>query len=206
MIIIGINGGMGTGKSYVSKVLFALYDVPIYNCDLGVKYLMNTNGELRKELVDMFGPDCYLDDKTWNRKYVVEIAKKDDTVLNKMGAVIQPYLIKEIIKFKEKSKEVPAIAIESALFNKSKELLRQVDVILNVTAPLETRIKRIKERDPFRTDSEIIMLLYNQLSTSGETQLPKPEYTITNIELENEDQLSTEEQLKVIYFKLIGDK
>lgn len=178
MITIGVAGGMGSGKSYVCNILKNVCDVPVYNCDNRVKLLMNGSESLRQKLISEFGPECY-EGGEWNRPYAVKIAAKDATVLDRMGDIIEPYLVLDIQDFKKSTKK-EIIAIESALFNKSKSLLAEVDYIFMVVAPLEQRIVRIKKRDPMRTDREIIMLLHNQFVAEDSGWMAKFKHSISN--------------------------
>ena len=166
MITLGVHGFMGSGKSYICRILTVLHDIPVFNCDMEVKKIVNDDTDyLRNSLVQLCGHGCYIGLK-WNPIHIAELAKKDRTILDKIGAIIEPYLIAEIDRFKLLHKNLPLCVIESALFGKSEALLNTVDKIVLINAPLDIRIKRIMARDPRRGSDEIITLLYNQIAPS----------------------------------------
>jgi dephospho-CoA kinase len=167
MITLGITGLMGSGKSFVSKS-FAKQGIPVYDTDQKAKDLLNSSISLRYEITQKYGTGCYLNGK-WNRDFVVNLASKDETVLSGMGKIIELYLAKDFKEFKDifSGKDTgytnKLIAVESAILFKSKLLLAEVDKILVVEAPIDVRIGRIKQRDPFRSDGEIKFLLDKQV-------------------------------------------
>jgi dephospho-CoA kinase len=189
MITIGITGGMGSGKSYVSKA-FSKQGIPVYDSDQKTKDLLNENEELKKEIISKYGSKCYKDGK-WNRDHVVKLASTDGSVLTGIGTIIEPYLAKDFKEYKEvfsgshTGYTIDLIAIESAILTKSKMLMSEVDKILVVDAPFETRISRIKARDPFRSDEEIKLLLSKQILPP----LCQTDYSIMNDGTKNIDDL-----------------
>lgn len=163
MTTIGITGGMGSGKSHVSKS-FESNGIPAYDCDSKVKSILNDDTNLKVEICNKFGNECYISDKKfmkWNREYIVKIAAKDPSVIDEIGKIIEPYLVEDFIRFKAEYKS-GIVAIESAILTKSKKLMDEIDKLLVVTAPFEIRMDRIKKRDPFRIEDEIKLLLSKQ--------------------------------------------
>ena len=59
MTIIGVTGGIGSGKSIICKIL-ALYDIPIYDADYEAKRLNDTSPIIKKKLIDRFGKNIYI--------------------------------------------------------------------------------------------------------------------------------------------------
>lgn len=166
MITLGISGFMGSGKSYVCRTLFALHDIPVFYCDLAVKDIFNNPDSIRikNALVNLCGDDCYTSEGKWNVSHISKLAETDKTILDRISTIIQPILLVEIMNFKNANQKELFVGVESALFPKSSALRGVVDKMILVTAPLEVRIKRIKERDPHRSDNDIITLLYNQIA------------------------------------------
>lgn len=187
MITLGIGGGMGAGKSHVCRRLFDL-KVPVFYCDFEVKKILNGGGgiRLKNTLINLFGLDCYTEDGYWNVEHIAKLALADKIILDKISSHIEPYLIEEINAFKKQNKDKVLCAIESALFPKSLSLRNTIDKMVLVTAPLDVRIRRIKDRDPMRSDNDIIILLYNQIAPNIDF-----DYTLTNgdceqVEIENQ--------------------
>lgn len=164
MITLGIAGGMGSGKSFVCRILEEKH-IPVFICDKEVKSIFNDkNRELMHKLIELCGEECYTTDDKWNVKYIATLAETDKTILDRISLIIKPYLLQSIKQFKITHKDEPFCAVESALFPKSESLRNTVDKMVMVATPLETRIKRIKERDPHRSDNDIIVLLCNQIA------------------------------------------
>ena len=71
MLKVGLTGGIGVGKSTVSKV-FALLEIPIYEADFQAKLLIENNQDVKRSLIELFGEKVYMADGTYNRKLVAE--------------------------------------------------------------------------------------------------------------------------------------
>jgi dephospho-CoA kinase len=200
MITLGITGGMGSGKSHICKI-FAENGIPVYDTDRKVKDLLNNNAYLKLQMWQKYGENCYKKG-IWNREYIVQLSKKNPEIIDVIGKIIEPYLAQDIKDFKKiHSGELTGysgklIVIESAILIKSKMLMEEIDKILVVTAPFDLRIKRIKERDPFRTDEEINYLLNNQ--KDAVPLLCKTDYIIDTEKTE-----AVEESVKKIIDELI---
>lgn len=185
MITLGICGGMGSGKSYVCRFM-VLYGVPVYISDIQTKLLLIGDKDLRQELIDMLGDRCYDQAGKWDTKHVMKLQDEAETTLDSIGRVIEPYLIRSIQKWREQIESpcrayTKICAIESALFEKSKALRDEIDIVFNVVTPLDVRVRRIKNRDSHRTDREIITLLYNQLpGKDTDDWRAKPIYSVDN--------------------------
>ena len=89
MIKIGITGGIGSGKSTVCKIFEAL-KIPIYNADIAAAKLTNTNKELQKALISLFGNNIYDDFGFLNRKKLAKIIFNDKEALAKVNSLIHP--------------------------------------------------------------------------------------------------------------------
>lgn len=191
-LTLGITGGMGSGKSYVSSI-FEEHSIPVYNSDNMVKHLLNTNEDLKSEVIKHFGEDCYVAGK-WNRDNVVKMATENSNLIDEMGVVIEPYLSKDFLEFVE-SQTASIVAVESAILYKS-SLWNKIDLKLTVDAPLEVRLNRIRERDPFRSENEIKMLLDKQ----KQYVIPFCEIDFT---IDNDGIKNVREQVQVIIGRLV---
>lgn len=140
---IGVTGGIGSGKSYVCRVLAAM-GYPVFYADIEARNLINSNSELIHEIKSLFGESAYVKEE-FNRKFVGERVFKDPTLLAKMNALIHPKVRATFDEWSQKqnSKYVfqeAAILIET-------EGYKLLDKTVLVTASIETKVKRIKERD-----------------------------------------------------------
>lgn len=204
MTTLGITGGMGSGKSHVCKA-FMEQGIPVYDTDKKTKDLLNNNESLRKEIIKKFGEKCFSNDK-WNRDYIVDLASKDNSVIDDIGIIIEPYLMQDIREFKNvffganTGYFSEIVVIESAILFKSRGMLKEVDKILIVTAPLEVRMERIKKRDPFRSDEEIKLLLSKQNYPA--LLCKQPDFTFENVGTYEEVMLAVKNIIEKIQKKV----
>ena len=141
---IGITGGIGCGKSYISKVLSADFGIPVYDCDKEAKRLTASSGEIRRQLVSLVGPDVY-DASGLNRQRLADYIFADAGHAQRAGAIIHPAVLKDFHAWAEKQQQ-PIVALESAILFES-GFNRHVDYVLFVDAPEGTRLRRAMQRD-----------------------------------------------------------
>ncbi|KAA2217066.1 dephospho-CoA kinase [Maribacter flavus] len=177
MKIIGLTGGIGSGKTTVAK-MFEELGVPIYNSDLEAKKLMHTSKTIRKKLVDLFGETAYHDGKL-NRSYIAKSVFNDPLLLKRLNKIVHPVVRKHFVKWSE-TQNAPYVIQETALLFEN-EAQGLYDKVILITAPMEVRIKRLLERDN-ATREEILARMNNQLEDSK--KLPLADYVIENVNLE----------------------
>lgn len=134
---IGITGGIGSGKSYVCRLL-RQRGIEVYDCDSAAKRLMRTSPALRQQLCQLIGPHAYTDsgpDKAAIATFL--LASKDNA--RAINAIVHPAVARDFEQSGLRWMEC-AIMYESG-FN------RLVDKVVAVIAPLSTRIGRIVRRD-----------------------------------------------------------
>ena len=145
MIKVAITGGIGSGKSYVSKILTERYQIPVYNADDEAKRLMVSNGVIRSELIKLLGPDAYHADGSLNKP------------------LLSSYLF-SLPEHSQSKKGYPIVAIESAILYEAK-FEDTVDDVIMVYAPISLRLKRAMARDG-ATASQIRSRMRQQLADS----------------------------------------
>lgn len=141
---VGITGGIGSGKSYVARIFKAL-GVPFYDADTEAKKLMNTDGQIRSALIKQFGGAVYLEDGQLNRAYLSSVVFTDEKRLQVLNAIVHPVVIQHGTDWAE-AQSYPYSLKEAALLFESGSY-KSLDYTILVTAPLETRIKRVVKRD-----------------------------------------------------------
>jgi len=151
MLIIGLTGGIGSGKSTVAKV-FAQLGIPILNADLLAKSIMNTDETIRNEIIKAFGENAY-ENNQLNSAYIANIVFKDPFQLAVLNAIVHPATIRESMFWAAKQ-STPYVIKEAALFFESGSA-EGLDGIIGVTAPNALRIKRVMERDGITRESVI---------------------------------------------------
>lgn len=145
MIILGITGGIGSGKSTISELLLIL-GIPVYIADLESKKLTNNSSVIRKELIKLYGKDIYNDDGLLNKIKLASIIFNDKKQLQKVNAIIHPEVKKNLREWILNNKENDIVAYESAIMFES-GFHKLTNKILTVYTPLEIRINRIIKRD-----------------------------------------------------------
>lgn len=144
MIRLGITGGIGSGKSVVSKVL-RLMGIPVYDCDSKAKELMRNDPDLRKSLIGIAGKDVYDDDGGINVKYLSLFLFSDKGNRALIDAAVHPYVKSDFLRWTDKRDET-LVGVESAiLFEAGMNLI--VDKTVMVYAPEPLRVTRVMKRN-----------------------------------------------------------
>lgn len=177
MIVVGLTGGIGSGKSTIGD-MFKDLGVPVYNSDIRAKKLMNTSKKIRKSLIALFGEEAFIDEKL-NRSFIAEKVFNDTKLLADLNNIVHPRVRKNFLKWVKKQ-ESPYVIQETALLFENKAQAFYDKVIL-VTAPKELRISRVQNRDKSSRE-QIISRMNNQLD--DESKINLADYCIENIDLE----------------------
>ena len=144
MKTIGLTGGIGSGKSTVSRLL-EIMEIPVYVADTESKKLVNTSPPIRERLIAAFGSQLYRNGEV-DRALLASLIFGNKENLQYANSVIHPAVFEDFRQWTERQTRVSFVVIESAIlfdsgFNKA------VDVTVNVSAPLEIRIRRVEKRD-----------------------------------------------------------
>jgi dephospho-CoA kinase len=150
MLKIGITGNIGSGKTTVSKV-FEVLGIPVFNADDAAKSVMVTDDELINGIKSAFGQISYFDDGTLNRKHIAEIVFNDKKQLAKLNSLVHPATFRAFDAWVKSISGIPYVLKEAALLFES-DAHKFCDYTIMVKAPLETRIKRVMERDGVTRD------------------------------------------------------
>jgi dephospho-CoA kinase len=143
----GITGGIGSGKSYVCRLL-QKRGYEVYDCDDAAKRLIRTSPVIRQELTDLIGPDAYFEERgrrkeeggyILNKKAVAEFLLASEENAHAIDRIVHPAVFQDFIDSGMEWME-SAIIFESGIY-------RLVDRIIVVTAPEEVRIQRVMQRD-----------------------------------------------------------
>ncbi|MEE1177973.1 MAG: dephospho-CoA kinase, partial [Paludibacteraceae bacterium] len=88
MLRLGITGGIGSGKSVVSKTLSVL-GVPVYDCDSRAKWLQENDADVRRKIMDLLGDDVY-EGRRLNRKKMAAKIFSDAALLTEVEGIVHP--------------------------------------------------------------------------------------------------------------------
>lgn len=164
MLVIGLTGNIGCGKSSLSKILEENY-FDIIDADLISREIMN-NSDLLKEVFDTFGDNIKRNDGTLDRKKLGEIVFNDDKKLIELNSMTHPAIKKEIIKkinnIKLNNKD---IAIVDAALLIEGNFLDLVDKLVVITCNENIQVERIINRDNI-TKNEAMSRINSQMSQS----------------------------------------
>jgi len=149
MKIIGLTGGIGSGKTTVAKI-FEELDVPVYFADDEAKKLYLTNSEMKKEIIIAFGHQTYIDGEL-NREYLGNQVFGDKTKLELLNAIVHPQLEEHYKNWLTQHRDKPYVMKEAAILIEMGGH-KDCDFVILVSASEDIRIKRVIERD--RTTSQ----------------------------------------------------
>ena len=191
MKVIGLTGGIGSGKTTVAKMFIEL-GVPVYFADVEAKKIMVNSKNVRNKLIDAFGEGTYLNGEL-NKKYLAEIVFNNKEQLTAINNIVHPEVENHFKNWLE-NQHAPFILQENALiFENNKQ--NDFDRIITVTAPIQDRMQRVKDRDKV-TDEQILARIKNQMDV--EFKIKNSNFVIHNLELE-----MTKSQVRTIFDQLM---
>jgi dephospho-CoA kinase len=150
MLLIGITGGIGSGKTTACKV-FELLGIPVYYADTRSKEILNENAQIKQEIKSLFG-DCIYDDKGLDRKKLAQIVFNDHTKLKALEAISHPAVKADFKEWVATKSEYPYLLKEAALLYES-DSYKELDYIITVHAPNSESLKRVIKRDGVSEDA-----------------------------------------------------
>lgn len=176
--IIGLTGGIGSGKTTIANYIKSL-GIPVYIADEEARKLMDTN-EMIHEISKVFGSQIISNGKL-NRQELANLVFENPEKLQLLNNIVHPKVKKHFTNWIEKHKKHPLLVKEAAILFES-GAYKECDVVISVTAPIETRLKRVIERD--KTDKEsVLKRMQNQLT--DEERIAKSDYVIHNLSVED---------------------
>ncbi|MDZ7935914.1 MAG: dephospho-CoA kinase [Emticicia sp.] len=196
MKIIGITGGIGSGKSIVCKV-FELLGVPVYYADSRAIWLTNNDLQLRKEIKELLGRQAYDENGQYNRKWVASQVFDNSELLKMLNMLIHPRVFDDTKKWLALHQNQPYVVREAAISNAAGKG-NDLDEIIVVSCPIEVRIKRIQQRDPQRSDEQIRAIIARQKTEEEFSE-------IANYQVINDDTQLILPQILSIHQTLIGN-
>lgn len=172
---IGITGGIGSGKTYVSEV-FSSLGIPVFNADVESKRLMSSSDNLISLVKDLFGDDIYTNGFLDKQK-LASIVFSDKEKLENLNNIIHPVVKQEFIDWCKQQNSSYVIKETAILFESRSD--KGLDAVICVSAPLNIRIDRAVKRDG-SSEKEIKNRIENQISQEEKENLS--DYIIVNDE------------------------
>lgn len=192
MKIIGLTGGIGSGKTTVAN-FFKELEVPVYIADVEAKKIMNTSASIKKALISLFGKKSYVNNEL-NRKFIASKVFKDKELLQKLNDIVHPEVEKHF-KVWIANQDQPYVIYEAAIIFEN-NAQSKFDYTILVTAPQDIKVKRVLIRD-HSTEQEVKSRMENQWDDSKKEKLAN--FIIENIDLED-----TKSQIYQLHTKLLG--
>lgn len=143
-IKIGITGGIGSGKSVVSRLL-EIMGVPVYVSDVETKQLTATDSRIRQELIDLLGEEAYVGG-VLNKTLLASFLFSDPEHARQVNGIIHPRVKDDFRQWAGQRAALPMVGIESAILIEA-GFAGEVDVVVMVYAPKEVRLLRAMKRD-----------------------------------------------------------
>jgi dephospho-CoA kinase len=167
MIVVGLTGGIGSGKSTVAKV-FETLGVKIYNSDERAKELYFVP-HVKAEIKKLLGKEAYVNETTLNKKHISEKIFSDNELLKQVNAIIHTEVKKDSDAFAKTHANEKYIIKESALLVEAK-LLSSIDKLLVVTSNINLRKHRVALRDGL-SEEEITRRIAQQVPDEEKIKL-----------------------------------
>ncbi|MCT4636523.1 MAG: dephospho-CoA kinase [Bacteroidales bacterium] len=164
MIIAGLTGGIGSGKSTIADI-FANLGAPVYNADFYAKWLLNNSEELKDKLTKAFGNDIYNNNQI-NRKHFASIIFSDKEKLALSNSIIHPVVFNHFNKWVESQPNGTKYVIKESAILYESGADKLTDVSITVVADKATRIERVCKRD--NVSEELVIDRINNQMTDEE--------------------------------------
>lgn len=154
MLIVGLTGGLGTGKSTATS-FFKDLGAYVIDWDQLARKVTHPHSQAWKEIVEHFGEGIVNDDLTINRQKLADIVFSDKQKLAKLNQIVHPGVFEEDERITNeiKSHDPDALIIKDIplLFEVGRHI--PVDKIVVVSASEETRLRRLEEKGIIREDA-----------------------------------------------------
>lgn len=186
---VGITGGIGSGKSLISKIFEAL-GVSVYYADNRAKWLQIHDPKLIELIKKHFGSQAYTEKGDLNRTFLAEQVFNNDEKLTLLNNLVHPRVAEDFQQWQEKHIDSPYVLKEAALLFETGSY-KSLHKIINVNAPVELRIKRVMLRDIHRSRQQILAIMAKQWQDEERTRMA--DFNINN----NESSLIVPEVLRI---------
>jgi len=159
--LIGITGGIGAGKSTVSKICKHL-GFKVYNSDDRAKEIVSEDSNIKKRIISFFGKNVYKNG-VLDRKFLSDKIFNDKGSLQNINSIIHPAVKKDFNNWVINNKNEKVLFKESALLFES-GAYKELDKIILIVSDKNLRISRVLKRDKIRTKKEIESIIDKQIN------------------------------------------
>lgn len=173
MIVVGLTGGIGSGKTTIAQHFKAL-GIPVYIADDEAKALMHRSKVIKRKLIQLFGNEAYKNEQL-NRAYIASKIYNNKDLLAQMNAIVHPKVASHFKRWLKKQNSPYAIKESAIIFENN--LQAQYHYIITVVAKQEQRIARVLQR-PNMTQQKALAIINNQLT--DQEKIAQSHFVITN--------------------------
>lgn len=174
MLVVGLTGGIGSGKSTVANY-FADLKIPVIDTDVIARELVEPGQTALNEIVDTFGREVLTESGKLDRKHLADITFNNSQKLKQLEAILHPKIREEMLARLTSLNAPYAIVVIPLLLETGQQNL--VDRILVVDCAENSQIERVQERDQ-RTVQQIQAIIKKQ--TDRKEKLKAADDIITN--------------------------
>lgn len=195
-LLIGLTGGVGSGKSTVAKII-EKKGYPVYYSDIRAKEIVDNDEVLKRKITTLLGDEAYDEQGRYDRKWVAERVFKNKNLLSQLNTLIHPTVRQDFEKWKSIQNSRLIFKETALLFELN--LDKYCDKSILVTANQEVRISRVMQRDG-RTRQQVIEIMSKQMPEKEKRQ--RADFVIEN----NQDKEQLQNKVEEILEKLIGKR
>lgn len=149
--VVGLTGGIGSGKSVVSRIL-RLNGFHVYDCDSHAKILMDSDPILCRDIAERLGADCLTEDGVLVRSAIAKKIFSDPEAREWLNVRVHKLVHDDFLENLRIFFDRDAIFVEAAVL-RSSGLWRVCDVVWIIDAPVEIRLRRVEERNALPTEA-----------------------------------------------------
>ena len=183
-MIVGLTGGIGSGKTTVAEVFKKLDSVAVYIADIEARKIMNSSDVIRTQLLQAFGKETYKGSEL-NRQYLANTVFESEEKLTILNNIVHPEVKKHFLDFATRNTHKAYVLYESAILFESNSS-QQCDFVISVFLDKEERIKRVLDRDK-TTKKEVLSRINSQWKE--EKKLLSSNYIIVNYAIQDTKKL-----------------
>lgn len=176
-MIVGLTGGIGSGKTTVARLLETMGCV-LYNSDDRARELY-FEAEVKAQVITLLGTLSYFEHGGLNKAYISEQVFSNRELLQKLNAIIHPAVKKDFTTFTERHAGKIILKESAILFETG--IYKELEATILVTAPLEQKISRVMKRNAI-TQEEVEKRM--QAQWTDEQKIPLADYVISNADNE----------------------
>ena len=191
MKVVGLTGGIGSGKSTVAKIFLQL-GIPVYDSDTRAKALYSESEDLKQAMILEYGESIYSGNQI-NRAKLADIVFNDKSQLEKLNSLVHPLLQKDFDTWK--SQQISPYVIREAAILVESGAYKECDEVVVVTAKEATRIARVVKRD-HASKEQVRQRISNQLTDKERLVFADFEISNNNDESLIEQVISLDKQLR----------